>query len=150
MLRRTLFLCLLCCSLFWGPSARGQDSEDVKQLTTRVTDFFANLNDEVVGREKAFADLLAAGPLKSSADVKKLIDRVGTIEQTYGKFVEAERIDVREVGKDLILLKYLYKTSQYPIVWYFTYYRPPSTNVEANEWVIISVRFDTRLDLLGF
>ena len=127
----------------------GQESETLMQLDARVSTFFENLGDEQVGPEKAFADLLAGGPLKKSVKVKTLIERSNRLEELYGAFVTAERIAAKEVGKDLVLLKYLHKAERYPVIWYFTYYRPPSTVGDEKEWVIISVRFDTRLDLLG-
>jgi hypothetical protein len=132
-----------------GAALTGQESEGVMQLDARVSDFFENLRDEQVGPEKAFADLLAGGPLEKSVKVKTLIDRSNKLAELYGAFVTAERIAAKEVGKDLVLLKYLHKAERYPVIWYFTYYRPPSTVGDEKEWMVIAVRFDTRLDLLG-
>ena len=124
---------------------RGQEDEEVQRLQTRIEGFFENLDDDEVEPQKAFADLLAGGPL-ATGDFKKLLDGVADLEKKYGGYIEAEQIVSKRVGRDLVLLKYLYKTPTFPIVWYFTYYRPPS---DASEWVVITVRFDTRLDLLG-
>lgn len=126
-----------------------QDSEAVIQLDARVSAFFENLRNEQVTSEKAFADLLAGSPLEKSDKVKTLIERNNKLAELYGTFVKAERIAAKEVGKDLVLLKYLHKAEKYPVVWYFTYYRPPSVVGDDKEWIIIAVRFDTRLDLLG-
>ena len=78
-----------------------------------------------------------------------LIDGNSRMEGLYGNFIKSERISVREVGDDLVLLKYLHKAERYPVVWYFTFYRPPDDREDDQRWVVISVRFDTRLDLLG-
>lgn len=124
---------------------RGQEEdEEVQRLQTRIEGFFENLDNDEVEPQKAFADLLAGGPL-ATGDLKKLLDGVADLEKKYGKYLAAESIATKRVGQDIILLKYLYKTPNYPIVWYFTYYSPP----DAAEWVVITVRFDTRLDLLG-
>ena len=127
----------------------GQDSEAVMQLEARVSGFFDNLRDKQIGPDKAFAELLAGGPLEKSDKVKMLIERSNKLEELYGTFVKAERIAAKEVGKDLVLLTYLHKAKNYPVVWYFTYYRPPSIVGDEQEWMVIAVRFDTRLDRLG-
>jgi len=126
-----------------------QDSEAVIQLDARVTGFFENLRNEQVTAERAFGELLAGSPLEKSDKVKTLIERNNKLEELYGTFVKAERIQAKEVGEDLVLLKYLHKAERYPVVWYFTYYRPPSIVGDEQEWMAISVRFDTRLELLG-
>lgn len=124
--------------------------EEVTKVKTRIDTFFQNVDDEADEKKrKAFADLLARGPLQGHDNVKKLIDKMETFEGKYGKFVEAEAVHHKQVGKDLVLLKYLYKMEKYPVVWYFTYYRPPSLTGDEKDWVVIAVRFDTRLDLLG-
>lgn len=146
LMRWTLPLILLA---FVQDRSDAQDDEDVQQLDTRISRFFQNLNDQQVDAATAFADLLAEGPLAGADDVKKLVERVPALEKTYGEFLASERVATKRVGKDLVLLKYLYKTERYPVVWYFTYYRPPSKTGEPNDWVVITVRFDTRVDLLG-
>lgn len=127
----------------------GQDSEAVMQLDARVSGFFQNLRDVQIGPDKAFAELLTGGPLEKSDKVKMLIERSNKLEELYGTFIRAERVAAKEVGKDLVLLTYLHKAEKYPVVWYFTYYRPPSIVGDEKEWMVISVRFDTRLDRLG-
>ena len=131
--------------LFAAVSSAGaiaQDNEELQRLQTQVERFFDNL--DTVEPQRAFTDLLAGGPL-AAGDLKKLVDGVEDLEKRYGDYLEAEQISTKRVGRDLVLMKYLYKTPTYPIVWYFTYYRPP----DGGEWVVIVVRFDTRLDLLG-
>ncbi len=130
-------------------TASGQEDKAITDLTTRVDSFFDHLADEMVDAQKAFNELLEGSPLQGQEDVKKLIDRVGKLEGMYGRFLEAERVDAKLIGKDVVLLKYLYKTERYPLVWYFTYYRAPSTTGVPAPWVIITVRFDTRVELLG-
>ena len=130
----------------WGIA---QENVDVELLQTRVEKFFENLNDENIDRERAFNDLLAEGPLRAREEVKQLIVKIDDFEKAYGQYVESEPVREKQIGKDLVLLRYLYKMEKYPIVWYFTYYRPPSASGEENEWVVIAVRFDTRLELLG-
>ena len=142
-----IFIALFC--LVQQTLLVGQDSDAVTQLDARVSGFFENLRDEQVGPDKAFADLLAGGPLEKSDKVSALVERNNKLKELYGTFAKAERIAAKEVGKDLVLLKYLHKAEKYPVVWYFTYYRPPSLVGDQQEWVVISVRFDTRLDLLG-
>ena len=47
-------------------------------------------------------------------------------------------------------MKYLFKCEKFPVVWYFTYYRDFSRAGGEDYWVVISVRFDTQVELLGY
>ena len=58
----------------------------------------------------------------------------------------------RAGNESLILMKYLYKCEDFPVVFYFTFYRKPERGdlpAEKNDWRVIIVRFDTELELLG-
>lgn len=126
-----------------------QEEDSTEKLAARVDGFFRNLSSPQVDAKQAFDELLVDGPLEGREEVAKMIERVKRLDETYGKFLESEQIDAKPIGKDLVLLKYLYKAEKYPVVWYFTYYRPPMLNGQPSDWVVISLRFDTRLDLLG-
>jgi hypothetical protein len=55
------------------------------------------------------------------------------------------------IGRDLVLLRYLYKGENFPVVWYFTFYRTTAAGETGpGTWRTIAVRFDTDLELLGF
>lgn len=58
---------------------------------------------------------------------------------------------IKSVGKDVVLLKYLYKCEKFPVVWYVAYYRDFTRAVTASDdrWVVISIRFDTQVEALG-
>ena len=136
-------------TLLVNSSVIAQEDVEVELLQTRIEKFFENINDENIERERAFNDLLAEGPLRAREEIKELVGKIDDFEKAYGEYVESEPVFAKQIGKDLVLLRYLYKMQKYPIVWYFTYYRPPSVTGEENNWVIIAVRFDTRLELLG-
>ncbi len=149
--RRTILALAIClCGTLVCSSLRAQltEEETINRLKTRVSTFFQNLNNAEVNAEKAFADFLVNGPLEKREEIKGLADKAAALPAMYGDFIEFESIGAKAVGKDLVLLKYLYKMKKYPVVWYFIYYRPPSPSGNDNDWVVISVRFDNRLDLL--
>ncbi len=141
---------LVSCWLVLAAGTVAAQDDDVvgRVLKPRVRMFFENLAREEVESDKAFNELLANGPLSGREEVIPLIGKYSQLEETYGKFIESEAIGAKTVGRDLVLLKYLYKMERFPVVWYFTYYRPPTPSGEGTKWVIISLRFDTRLDLL--
>ena len=91
-------------------------------------------------------DILADGPLAGRTEaIDRLVARFEEIQKDSGKYSMAESILEKRVGTDLILLKFLYKAENYPVVWYFTFYRRPS---DKTKWIVISLRFDTRLEQL--
>ena len=140
--------CLTCMSISLT-SVQGQENTDLTKLHEQINAFFANLNNETVETKLAFADLIADGPLAKNENVKNLIAKYDEITGQYGKYLEHEQVDARFIGKDLAILRYLYKAERFPVVWYFTFYRPPLTPSDDNKWMIVTIRFDTRLELLG-
>jgi len=127
-----------------------EDSAGVLKLDRTVTRFLDSLHGD--DQAKAFDELLKGSQLsRTSDDYKTLLSRAKEIEKTYGKYQESERVSVKKIGKDLVLLKYLFKCEKFPVVWYFTYYRDfnhSSSAAEDENWVIIAVKFDTQLDSL--
>ena len=81
-----------------------------------------------------------------------MVAKAEQIERSYGKHQETERISAKRVGKDLVVLKYLFKCKDFPVVWHFTYYRDFSRTAlasDVNNWVVIGVRFNTELESLA-
>ena len=128
-------------------AAHAQDDPVLTSLGTRVERFFTNLTAAAADSEtKALDELLAEGPLAGSDEIKALAEQVQKLDGRFGPYVSSEQVEAKRVGSDLVLLRYLYKAEKYPVAWYFTFYRPPVG--EANKWIAVSVRFDTRLEAL--
>jgi hypothetical protein len=131
-----------------------EPDRELVPLEEKVVQF---LNGVSAGEaQTAYQALLAgsrlAAPDKAEA-FKKLVETTDELEKKFGPFREFEQIGSKRVGKDLVLLKYLYKCEQFPVLWYFAFYRPPSAGETANDnaaWRVVSVRFDTKLELLWF
>lgn len=104
--------------------------------------------------ETALKELVAGGPLEKQTDaVSSLTAKIRDLEKKYGTCRGVDRVDARRFGKDLVLARYLYKCEDFPVVWYFTYYRDfKRTDLapESESWVLIAVRFNTDVELLGF
>lgn len=133
-------------------AAQEADDIEIESLTQRTNLFFESLSSQV-DQKAAFDNLIQGGPLsvaERDGDVLELVERHKRLLEKYGARVgEPERISVKRFGQDLVLLKYLYKTENFPIVWYFTYYRPhPEESLPREGWFVVSLRFDTRLELL--
>ncbi len=147
---KTMIIAVPLAATFFYSISVGQDPDTTATLKMQVDDFFRHLNDESRDPQQVFSDFLKNGPLEGKdADVKGLVDKVSTLESKYGQFRAAESIETKGVGKDLVLMKYLYKMQRFPVVWYIIYYRTPRVSSEDPEWVVVSIRFDTRLELLG-
>lgn len=136
-------------TVLWTVFTPAQLTEDsiFKEPGTRCEAFLAGLRGNV---EDAYAALLKDGPLprdkerlsKVVADTKKLF----SMEAHYGKSRAenaVERVKAQRIGNDVVLLRYLYKFDQLPVVWYFAFYRA------GDRWVAVSVRFDHEYELLG-
>ena len=151
----TAFALTVCLA---RPASAQEDEESdpvLIKLDRRVTKFLDGVSGDDQQRTSAFDELLKDSQLTTKSEaVKTLLNQAREIEKKYGKFRESERVSAKRigsVGKDLVLLKYLFKCETFPVVWYFTYYRDFSrarTAPEDENWVIIAVRFDTQLELL--
>jgi hypothetical protein len=123
----------------------------VGKLHEKVTRF---LDSVAEGKESAaFDDLLVGSQLLEQAGaVRALVDKSKEIVDRYGAHRESEQISAKRIGKDVVLMKYLYKCEKFPVVWHVTYYRDFSrTNTAPDDrWVVISVRFDTQVEALGY
>jgi hypothetical protein len=137
-----------------GSLAHAQDTTDrpdpvVGKLEQRVTRFLERISEG--DEEEAFADLLLGSQLaEQTSAIRVLVDRSKEIPDRYGPHQESEQIGTRRIGKDLVLMRYLYKCEKFPVVWYFSFYRNFSRQSVSSDdqWVIITVRFDTQVDLL--
>ena len=121
-----------------------------------VDAFFADLQTSETETENAFKEVLLKGSTQLLSEAKRpalnsLIQKTDALlKEKYGKYRGHERISAKSIGKDLLLLKYLYKCEHYPIVWHFTFYRKGKTSEPAaSPWNVIAVRFDTDLELLA-
>jgi len=145
------FLTVVAMALAWVRTAPAQDTDEdsvLLKLHGKVTVFLDGIHGD--DQAKAFDDLLAGSKLSKNSDAfKTLLSQSKEIEKKYGKFQESEQILAKKIGKDLVVLKYLFKCESFPVVWYFTYYKDFSHRTNGTEdenWVIVSVRFDTQLE----
>ena len=121
-------------------------------LDARVSQFLEGVS---MGQaQSAFSELLAGSQLLKQGDIlKEVIEKANELKSKYGRYRAFEKISAKRIGGDLVLMKYLYKCENFPVVWYLTFYRTPSPGeptAESDTWRVIAVRFDTNLDLLGF
>ena len=121
-------------------------------LDARVSQFLEGVSMNQA--QSAYQELLAGSQLlKQTEALKELVDKTGGLEKKYGKYRAFEQIAAKRIGSDLVLLKYLYKCENSPVVWYFTFYRTPApgeSSADSAAWRVITVRFDTELELLWF
>ncbi|MGL6194409.1 MAG: hypothetical protein ACRC2T_06255 [Thermoguttaceae bacterium] len=134
-------------------------------LERRIETFFTNLTSSSGNTTRTAFDDLFRDVLSSRSTTNEVI------EQLVSKYTElknsgigfprgCERLETKCVGKDLIIMKYLFKYDNYPVVWYFTFYKsvrtvstvsPTTISSGTQNWFLIGVRFDTNLEplLLG-
>ncbi|MEQ8788661.1 MAG: hypothetical protein RIC55_20290 [Pirellulaceae bacterium] len=159
MLRRSClgFVLMAFAVALPGAPVVAQEAEEIEieSLTVRTDIFFNALTSMTKqdDQKSVFDNLLKTGPLSlpsRDGEVMELVDRYNKIVEKHGGYAGAvERISVKRFGGDLVLLKYLYKAENFPIIWYITYYRSHRLEGQPMEgWAVVSLRFDTRLELL--
>ncbi len=127
-----------------------QQAPDAATMTTlqeRVTTFLGALGERTTAR-RAVEQMVEGGPLEQQTNTTRLIEQVEQFSSRYGLYLESERVASRTVGRDLVMLTYLYKTDQFPVVWRFTFYRPPTPGSSGTTWRVVAISFDTNYQLL--
>jgi len=146
-IQRGLFALLIgMCVMAAAKSAVAQTPDaEVTRLQARVKTFFDSVTSDTVTPRSAFDTLLTASPIRQARteDMKKMVDRYDALKK-YGRYLGFEAVDFKRIGNDVVLLRYLYKTENLPVVWYISFYRRP-----GSDWFVVSLRFDTRIELLA-
>ncbi len=156
-----IFLSAGPCADFAAAQTTDATTEEIiAAADARVRTFLENLAAKQTAADKSaveqtYETLLKGGPLAGKKQaIETLVARSAELESRYGAFRAAERIEAKRIGTDVLLVKYLYKCDNFPVVWYVTFYRdqrPASgiTATTARNWSVIAVRFDTEIELLG-
>jgi hypothetical protein len=140
--------------LIGGALAGSDDSKEkdtvLNALDARATQFLEGVS---LGQsQSAFKDLLSGSQLLKQADaLRDLIARTNDLEAKYGAYRSFEKISAKRIGTDLVLMRYLYKCENFPVVWHFTFYRTPGAGdmrAKGGTWRVVAVRFDTELEQL--
>jgi hypothetical protein len=145
-------LLLLLVLRFLPADALSQPAIDInreQELDTRIRTFFGALSRE--NSSSAFEELLRGSPLGSSnanlqtTDLRNKVDELG---QQFGGIIDWEEYEIKRMGKDVIVMRYILKYDQYPIIWTFAFYRKPTSTsslTTSNSWVLIELRYDTNI-----
>ena len=138
-----------------GPMAAAQENRKEKDavltsLEERVSQFLESVSLDQA--QSAFQDLLSGSQLLKQTDaVKDLVARTGGLEAKFGKYRAFEQVSAKRIGGDLVLMRYLYKCENFPVVWHFTFYHAPSSGESSTKndaWRVVAIRFDANLDAL--
>lgn len=135
-----------------GENAPLEKDGELLELDARVGQF---LNAVSMGEtQTAYQELLAGSRLiKQEKALQELSEKTAQLPVKYGLYCGVEQISAKRVGKDLVLLRYLYKCRDFPVVWHFTFYRTPTpgeTPPEKAAWRVVTLRFDTELERLAW
>ncbi len=122
---------------------------DLDSPRRAIEKFFEDLSAPNGNARQAVDNLVMNTPMAENEKARsKILDSWKTMNTNFGGYVELEEVGVRYVGVDLVVFRYLCKFENYPVVWYFTFYRSRSKSSEtpSNPWRLIGVRYDANLD----
>lgn len=159
LLLTSVLLLILTISLLFQRDATAQprptDSNSEPMLERRIETFFNKLTSTTGGMKTALEDLFQDSPLLSrgSTDLMETMSQKFTElkDSGIGSFQGYELVDSKWIGKDLVVMRYLYKGENFPVLWSFQFYRTSRGTVvssSASPWNIINVRFDTNMEPL--
>lgn len=137
-------------------ATRGQPTTSggplIETLEAQASQFFESISLGEVDR--AYDELLARSPLRKQEEaIRTLKERTRQIKARFGEYRTFEQVGARAVGDDVMVLTYLYKCEQFPVVWHITYYYRPTDARDPlatpGSWQVISIRFDTEIEALA-
>lgn len=145
-----VFLLLLLPTLRLMPTnAQISPTADISKelgLDAKISDFFISLKKG--NRDPALEELLRQSAYSASyaetTNLRKEIEKAGT---QFGEIQTWERYEVKQIGSDIILVRYILKYDRYPVMWTFLFYRKPSGTLGMTDprppWELIELYFDT-------
>jgi hypothetical protein len=145
-----VFLLLLLPTLRLMPTdAQLAPTTDISRelgLDVKILDFFMGLKRG--NHTPALEELLRQSSYGSSnaetqlSNLRKEIEKAGTL---FGEIQTWEKYEVRQIGSDIILVRYILKYDRYPVMWTFLFYRKPSSTLGmtgSSPWELIELYFD--------
>ena len=145
------FLLVLPTLRIMPVGAQPQTSVDTREqeLDARILTFFRTLQN-TPSSSAAFEDLLVQSPLNSPGAALQLADlksQVDEMKNKFGDILHWERYDSKPIGTDVMVMRYILKYDQYPVVWSFAFYRKPSPSsiINPNRWVLVEIEFEPSL-----
>jgi len=148
----------LVCSLLLLPVLRiipadaqpiSTDGRD-QEIEGRIIAFFDSLQRGNLST--AFDGLLIQSPLNLSESASQLAELKNKTEEArnqFGEILNWERYDSKQIGADVIVIRYILKYDRYPVIWSFAFYRKPSSSpvsvMNPNRSVLVEVQFDPSL-----
>ena len=134
------------------PAVPDASGSELDPMTDAVQNFFNQISDSSGGAKIGLETLLRNSPFEENAKaemIKTLAEKINGIPHQFGNYVSFEPIGIKRIGRDLVVLRYLYKCQNYPLVWYFIFYRPTSPENEgaAKSWQLIHLYYDSQLNV---
>jgi hypothetical protein len=137
-----------------GVQAQLSTDTNREDYEPRIVAFFETLSRG--NPTSAFYELLRSSPLgtpEASEHVAELQRRVIELQSPseFGDILAWERLEVKRVGTNVSIARYVLMYDRYPVVWTFMFYRKPlpatSTTVPSstgsNPWVLVELHFNT-------
>ena len=149
-----------------GAQGTSTPIDPARDFDERIQSFFDQL--KTGNTTVAFDNILLESPLGATTASGQISDMRARFEETkknlFGEILSFERYGSKRIGEDIIVVRYILKCENYPMIWTFTFYRKPvsqtsltsgslgsgTTSVtNTNRWNLIEMRFDSNLDLLS-
>jgi len=145
------FLLLLLPTLRLMPTdAQPPPTADISReqgLDAKIIDFFKSLKKG--NPTLALEDLLRQSSYGSSNAETQLTNLRNEIEKAgkqFGEIQTWEQYEAKQIGLDIILVRYILKYDRHPVMWTFLFYRKPSGTLSTTDprppWELIELYFD--------
>lgn len=136
----------------WENPSPAAVNAEFAPLFESVQNFFEQVANPAEGSYNGLENLLKNSPFEENAKeemIKTLAEKIDGISGQFGSYVSFEPIGLKRIGRDLVVLRYLYKCQNYPLVWYFVFYRPTASEEETagKTWQIIHLYYDSQLNI---
>ena len=121
------------------------------EVDVQINAFFTAFSSSRGNPFSALEDLLRQSPYDFSETgqaMTELRKKTEELSEQYGGILHHEKYDTKEIGKDIIVSRYILKYENGPVVWTFVFYRKPAMTTSLtslNTWMFVQLHFDTDL-----
>ena len=137
--------CIIVISLvvLGGSTARAEDKAGApREPKAAAESFLGGMRDGKI--EAAYDALLAGSPIPEQTQQYQLLKgQTQSQLQLFGKALDYEFIQQKEVGKSVLILKYILRYEKDAVTWTLVFYRP------KDQWVVTALSYRPTIQYLS-
>lgn len=134
MMRRKIVGAGAAILLLGGAARADEKAAATREPKTAAEKFLGGVRDGKI--ETAYDSLLVGSPILEQAQQYMLLKgQTQSQMQLFGQALDYEFLQQKEIGKSILILKYVLRYEKDGVTWTFVFYRP------KDQWLVTAIRY---------